>query len=116
MLFLSATQYIIYKSARTNFIKKIFLIIFLTTVLFCSKKDNAVICNEGILGKWELNEYYAGIGGAFEMADSISIKFLNTTGYNGEMKYQYKLENNNSVLTISLLCFEGCSYMYKAIP
>jgi len=53
---------------------------------------------------------------AYEIPDSTYIKFLNASQQvNGSLEYFYSLEENNSVLIISPMCFEGCAYKYKAV-
>lgn len=122
----------------------------LVTGICCCKEDVPKIYNEGILGKWELMEYYVnpGVGPsdwqtpdddfkhtvefksngdfissgtlyygatAYQIPDTSTIKFLHATQISGDLHYQYSLQENNSILIISPLCFEGCSYKYSAI-
>ena len=130
--------------------KNLLLFIFCSGIIIACKKDTPVIYNNGVLGKWELVEYYVNPGAgpsewqqpdddfkhtiefksngdfitdaglyfdatAFEIPDSSSIKFLNSTQAGGDLQYLYTLEEHNSILVISPMCFEGCAYKYKAL-
>ena len=52
---------------------------------------------------------------AYTQTDSAVIEFLHAQNNTAVLDYVFELENNNSQLTISPLCIEGCSYRYKAI-
>lgn len=52
---------------------------------------------------------------AYELQDDSSIIFLNASEISGDLRYYYTLEQDNSILTISPHCLEGCAYRYKAI-
>lgn len=129
--------------------KKLLTLAIFSLIVFACKKDAPAYSNGGLIGKWELTEFYVSTGGpgiwvaatdatrhtvefkndgtfisdgflyygatAYQQTDSVSIEFLNATGNTAVLNYAFKLENNNSQLTISPLCFEGCSYRYKAI-
>lgn len=128
--------------------KKLLVLPLLSLIHFACKKDAPAYSNEGLIGKWELTEFYVSIGGpaiweqatdatrhtaefkndgtfisdgflyygatGYRQVDSAYIEFLNATGSSGVLSYVFKLENDNSQLTISPLCIEGCAYRYKA--
>ncbi len=132
-----------------SLMKKSILLALCSLIVFACKKDAPAYSNAGLIGKWELTEFYSSTGGggswqsatdatrhtvefmsdgtfisdgflyygatAYTQTDSAVIEFLHAQNNTAVLDYVFELENNNSQLTISPLCIEGCSYRYKAI-